>query len=346
MAYVSRLDGPMTFLGNFMYVADKYHINKFNLTTRVNRPGWCPISIDYINMGIYDGYLYRTDSGNKIYKINLNKPKPINKVWLFAAEEDNLLYMCIDGPYMYLIHESSSGNKVLQVNIPTCQFVNTFDFGSSPIGSICKYGKYVYVFNGKYISRINLIDNSVNTEWFKVPKDWGYDLAAYGDYVYAAVNDGIIQISIDATTYTNFSSSDTANLCVYNGTLYGSSYSGTYAYALTETLVYSQNDLEASSIATPAGKRGTALLRPRGKRRPIGLIEMITRKVKHRKRVITYDCTITFFERGTAISCRFVNVSNGPVALTGNAIASGPYKSAKLSITPKGNMRVVKVSHI
>jgi hypothetical protein len=367
MAYVSNLAGSMAFSGNFMYVASNYYINKFNLTTLINDPRWVSIDSDYISMAVYDDYIYRTNY-NKIYKININLPIVTNDVWFSVDEGSQLAYMCNDGDYMYIINETSSKTEVLQVNIPTAQIVNTFSFGSTFIASICKYGNYVYVTSEeKYISRIDLTDNSVDTEWFTLPlldgvtkNPGGYGLAAYGDYVYTTVQANgssnspsvIIQIPIDATTYTVLSSSDLNfyYLSIYKGALYGNFPSGTYAFALTETLVYSQKDLNASSIDTAMGKRGTALLRPQGKKRPIGLIEMITRttKVRHRKRIFQtthYDCTMTFFDRLSAIKCCFVNVDGA--TLRGDAIAtSGPYTSAKLTIKPKGNTREVTVSHI
>jgi hypothetical protein len=243
----------------------------------------------------------------------------------------------------------------------------TFEYNTHP-NQLCVLGDYLYTADSNIsgISRIDLTNYTVTDTWVELYNNYGgaEGIAAYGNYLYVSVSskksssqpNNIVQISLDGTTLKTFDTTyDSSYLYAYNEQLYALTTAGVVVFAIppaTDTLVYSQSDLDASSKATPMGKRGTVMLRRSGQRRPVAVLEMITRTsiFKLRKRVIQtthHDCTITFLQHPSAVSGKFVNVNSTGVFETVACMshaASGRYTSAKLTITPNGNMREITVA--
>jgi len=351
--------------GDYMYLANGKTIQKITLSTGViDTPNWESVSIDILGMTIYNDYIYVVGNDAKIIQISLTEP-PSHVTWATVGKD--LMGISYSGDFMYVSNSEENGDgQVIQLNT-SAEVTNTFLVDSLP-RQICILDNYLYSAIGSdtAISRIDLTTNTV-INWFNLPTStytYSTGIAAYGNYVYVSVavlsNTGlpknILQISLDGTKMTTFDTTyDSGYLYVYNEQLYALTTDGVVVFEIppaTDTLVYSQKDLDASSKATPMGKRGTVMLRRSGQRRPVAVLEMITRTsiFRRRKSVIYtthHDCTITFLQHQSAVSGKFVNVNSTGVFETVTCMsyaASGRYTSAKLTITPNGNMREITVT--
>lgn len=269
---------------------------------------------------------------------------------------------------MYVTSEAQTSldNQVIQLSLTSINVINTVTITDNALPrQLCVLGDDVYTCNfySNGIVRVDLSNNTANTAWYTITQSAHSEgIATYGNYIYASVAstntsqpNSIVTITLDGTTLKTFNNTyDSGYLYVYNDQLYALTTTGVVVFEIspaTDTLVYSQTELEASSTETAMGKRGTAMLRRSGQRRPVAVLEMITRTsiFRHRRRVIYtthHDCTITFLEHQSAISGRFVHVNrtlSETVTCMSHA-ASGRYTSAKLEIKPNGNMREVTIT--
>lgn len=272
---------------------------------------------------------------------------------------------------MYVTNQaqtSPSDNQVIQLSLTSIGVISTVTctkISSIPF-QLCVLGDDVYTCD-HYTSGIDLFDLTNNTanQWCELTNySTSVGIATYGNYIYASVSQNnqtkpncIVTITLDGTTVKNFDTTyNSTYLYVYNEQLYALTTAGVVVFDISpasDTLVYSQNDLDASSTETAMGKRGTALLRRSGQRRPVAMLEMITRTsiFKRRRRTIytTHrDCTITFLDDSSAISGKFLHVnSTGVLSETVTCMsdaASGRYTSAKLSIKPNGTMMEITIT--
>jgi hypothetical protein len=351
--------------GSYMYLANGMTIQSITLPTYVvDKPDWIDLSTPIQGMAIDDKYIYTVRGDAKIILIDLYDD---GFPGLWATVGNELKGICISGGYAYVTNWVDSTSEIIQVNLAGANVVSTVKFENNvkPF-QICVLGDYLYTANetDSYISRIDLTNNTITEQWCDISNYSTY-IAAYGNYIYVTANKTgsnmnpytIFKVSLDGTTVTTFDTTyNSGYLYVYNEQLYALTTAGVVMFEIspaTETLVYSQDELDASSTETATGTRGTAMLRRPGKRRPVAIIEMITRAsiVKRRRRTIHtthHDCTITFLQHSSAISGKFLHVNNtGVLSETVTCMshaASGRYTSAKLTITPNGNMREITVT--
>jgi hypothetical protein len=218
------------------------------------------------------------------------------------------------------------------------------------------------------VARLNLADNEFVTDWYydpSMPKT--QSVAVYGDYVYATAFGktntyikpmNILQIKVDDPSVTAIvDTNNVMGMGLYDGFLYDSTAESISQFVIPqppETLVYSRATLSASSTETAMGKRGTAPLFQQGRKRPVGVIEVITRTTPadHKRRTVYtshLDCTITFFDHLSVVAAHFVYASVGSDAMGGvitsmSDAASGRHRTAKVTMTPKGKLMEVKVT--
>lgn len=238
----------------------------------------------------------------------------------------------------------------------------TVVYGGHPINQLAINGYYLYAAINTGVARLSLVDNTFTQGWLNNTLKT-ISVTAYGDYLYASVINGtniyhIMQIPVDDPTSYSWFDTTVSNLYYLyanSGYLYAPLILSTVRFVLpqlSDTLVYSQAELTASSTDTAMGKRGTALLRRPGKRKPVAIIEMFTRTsmTRHGRRgyyTTHLNSTITFFNHISAISCHHVYVTVGnanmsKVASCNVTDTNGLYDGAKVTITPNGRMRHVK----
>lgn len=354
--------------GDYMYLTNNNKIQKITLSTGViDTPNWASTSLNSIQgMAIYNGCIYAVGKSS-IIQISLDVPNPTT----WATVGYNLRGIFISGDSMYVTNMTQTtplDNQVIQLSLTSSNVISTVTITDYAMPTqLCVLGNYVYTCNlySYGIVRVDLTNNTADTSWYNLPNtqyQHSEGIAAYGNYIYASVAsphtsnpNSIVTITLDGTTLKTFDTTyDSTYLYIFNEQLYALTTTGVVVFEIspaTDTLVYSQTELDASSTETAMGKRGTAMLRRQGQRRPVAVLEMITRTsiFRHRRRVIYtthHDCTITFLQHQSAISGRFVHVNRTlPETVTCMShAASGRYTSAKLAIKPNGNMREVTIN--
>jgi hypothetical protein len=374
--------------GDYMYVSSANNIRRYIASSWTLDTTWSAsignefvlqMAISGNYMYLVMGFTYSTGYPGPIYRITLSNPSEVIE-WVNCGETAALSGLAISGNYVYVatndmvIVNGRGYKRFIKIDIVTKDktMIDIIDYNVSTGGiAIDEAGRYLYagVFTG--IARLDLDDNTFNLEWYydeATPKT--QSLAVYGDYVYATLAfDGYNtyntpyntkQIPITSPTKSVWFDQyrDVLWLCVYNKFLYELTTDSIVELQIaqpTDTLVYSHAKLTATSTETALGMRGTAPLFRNGRRKPVGVIELVARTTpaRHKKRQVYtshLECTITFFDHMSVVAAHFVYATVGSnkitEAITSIAdVASGVYSTAKVTMTPKGAMMEVKVEH-
>jgi len=351
--------------GSYMYVATSTKIVRIS-TSNWSLTNWEAAVSKVMQMAIYGDYMYAVTGELNIVRITL-KTGDVYSAWFQSNIGGEMCGIAIssDGVLYAPLNTSTSGHKYIYTCDLTATNLIIVKLDSTVDGLVDTYGvdlddggAYLYVTTGTGIARLDTSTNTFQSDWLTVQSIASSpSVVAYGDYLYVSCLDNsqvetkkILIAQPYMTDWVNTKYS-VVYITVYGGYLYELTPNSIVQINIAQasvTLVYSQAALTASSKPTAQGKRGTALLRRPGKRRPVGFVEMVTRtstvNVKRRAFSTTQaDCTITFFDHPSAIKCPFVYTKSG--AVSGRAIAaSGVYDSANVTMTPNGDRMEITVT--
>jgi hypothetical protein len=366
----------MAIQGNYAYISsyvtssygNEGYINRINVDDPSTSTLWLNTGENCVmQMAVTNDYLYIlayniVQGGSSILKISFddtNDPPTVD-TW-YTNSESALMGIAVSDTYVYV----SSLRSIMTLDINTAALVNTVSVSSysKVLSQLAINGDYLYAGLNSGVARLGIGEDTTFTQgWWNVPYSTK-SVTAYGDYIYAAckgANDTyytIKQIPIaDPGSYSTFDDTINGIYSIYTngGDVYAPLPSVTYMFApvVTETLVYSPNDL-TSSDEKDTDKRGIAPLRRPGQRKPVGMIELTTRTIigRHRRRTIYTshnEFNITVFDKMSAISGRFMYVNRTGTLLEEvkcSALSgTGQYATANVSIKPKGNMREITVT--
>jgi hypothetical protein len=379
---VSSGGNSMCGYGGYMYVANGENISRYNATSWA-LDTWSA-SLTYgnvVQMAISGGYMYVVTGDrdqSHVFRITLDNPSEqiewCDCMWPY------LTGVAISGNYVYVASADGSNSngetKVfykIDIETATMSPITTGAFNVPTFGiTIDEDGKYLYASNNTGLSRLNLLDNGFEPFWwYDSTMPYTNSVAVWGEYAYVNALGSEQVYSAFKPMHTkrillsnpyNIDNLDQLNdvlsLTVYNKLLYESTMNSIVQFHIAQppsTVFYSNAKLTASMTETAMGNRGMASLFRQGQKKPVGVIEVITRSTPARFRRQTVHtthlgCTITLFETHSVVSSRFVYASVGtnaiPGAITSVAdVTSGIYSTAKVTMTPKGRLMEVKLEH-